>query len=262
MDKKCHQCGNWFPLNDQNICFLCENFDRIEMPKIIITTSDNYLHILPIFCFLYNKYWGDPAEIVGYREPEFKLPDNFTFRSLGVQSNNKKDFSNDLAKYFSEQDNYFVWMMEDTFIKRPFRRQTYMALLNMIDFNADKYTIGRINLTGEGIKQDYTLGPDAYYGGKDFPTVRNTKSARYRLSTQPSIWCRDFLLKYLTPNLSPWEFETQDPINDGWDIIGMEPPSQPLYHNEGVRRFNIYEYDFNGIDQEVINEMKQLKIIS
>jgi hypothetical protein len=46
--------------------------------KIIVTTSNKYLHILPIFCFLFNKFWDkdQPVEIVGYDRPSFPLPSN------------------------------------------------------------------------------------------------------------------------------------------------------------------------------------------
>lgn len=221
--------------------------------KIICTTSDNYLHILPIFCYLFNENWDKriQVEIVGYKKPEFELPPNFSFHSLGVQSNNKKDFSNDLSKYFEKQDRFFIWLMEDTFIKKIDNK----ALERSIQL-IDKYNqIGRINLTTETLKQTNFFLEDI----GEYRLFENTQTANYRLSTQPSIWSREFLLNYLTPNLSPWEFETQECSHDGYRIIGLNKNS--IYHNEGVRRFDLYKYNLEGVSEIQLDQMKKLNII-
>lgn len=220
--------------------------------KIIVTTSDKYHHIIPIFCYLFNKYW-DPnkeVEIVGYKKPDFELPKNFTFISLGEQGK-VEEFSTDLRKYFENQPEWFIWMMEDTFIKGvDFLK---LKLLQELTYYSDN--VGRINLSKECVKQEHV--PYIHIGGLQL--YKNIQTANYRLSTQPSIWSKKFLLQYLTPGLTPWKFETQKSINDGWEIIGLGTAA--VEHNEGVRKHNIYNYDFTGIHSEVIEEMKQLKYI-
>lgn len=215
--------------------------------KIICTTSNNYLHILPLFCYLFNKYWGAKVQIVGYDKPSFDLPSNITFHSMGIQGS-KKEFSNDLAKYFEKQDEWFIWVMEDTFIKAPVDINKLRVLAQLRNHN-----VGRINLTGECIKQDHKL--HSIISG--YEIYENTQTAKYRLSTQPSIWNKKFLLKYMTPGLSPWDFETQNAINDGYKILGMSEGA--INHNEGVRRFDLYKYDLTGIDAEDIEHIKTLK---
>lgn len=238
--------------------------------KIIVTTSNKYLHILPIFTYLFNKYWGGPCEIVGYAKPDFELPDNFTFHSMGKQGS-VKEWSTDLRKYFEQQDEWFIWMMEDTFIKE---HVNYPSLYACFSYTENRH-IGRINLTREVFSQEYEYFDDyseistAPIGlrvpvGAPYThrcqVYKNTQTARYRLSTQPSIWNKDFLLQYLKPGLTPWQFETQDPINDGWEILGLDNP--PLVHNEGVRRFDIYDYNLHGMcdeDVDYINNKEWLK---
>lgn len=223
--------------------------------KIIVTTSDAYLHIIPIFAYLFNKNW-DPnqkVEIVGYRSPYHDLPPNFSFVSLGQQSGNKKDFSNDLRKHFIKQDEFFVWMMEDSFIK-----SVDLSKLDVLRLLMDFPNVGRINLTSEAVKQDHDFSGLIL---NDCKIYKNTQTAKYRLSTQPSIWNRDFLLKYLTPDLSPWEFETQSAINDGYSIFGFDRNNSPVRHNEGVRRFDIHKFNFDGMNHAQIEEMKLLKYI-
>lgn len=221
--------------------------------KIIITTSDKYLHILPTFCFLFNKYWGkeQEVEIVGYKTPEFELPSNFKFHSLGIQTDSNKDFSTDLRKYFLQQEDFFYWFMEDTFLKAPVDFERLEILKEL----TKERLVGRINLSNECVKQKHEL---AFYS-KDQEIYQNSQDARYRLSTQPSIWNREFLLKYLTPGLSPWDFETQPSINDGYNIFGLK--KAVMKHNEGVTKRDIYNYNFDGISEEVLNEMKELNIL-
>lgn len=201
--------------------------------KVIVTTSDNYHHCLPVFFKQYNKYWGDAFELVGYKQPEY-IPDNCTFVSLGEQ-HGPEYFSDDMAAYFKDQPQFFVWLMEDTFIK-GFDRGMYKFFQRYAS-PLTALTVGRINLTKEGTKQDHYK--------TNSHIVTNTPTAKYRLSTQPSIWNRDFLLKYLTPGLTPWKFETQPTVDD-FQIIG--PKINIVEHNEGVRKHDIHNLNLDGIE--------------
>lgn len=217
--------------------------------KIIVTTSNAHLHLLKIFCYLFNKFWDrqQQVEIVGYNKPDFKLPDNFTFYSLGIQSDDKRNFTRDLRKYFALQGQYFIWMMEDSFIRSKVDLEKLEFLYSLVN-----PTIGRINLTDEVMKQEYK----DYFIKNGILVLQNTQTARYRLSTQPSIWNKDFVLKYMQEDLNPWEFETQPSINDGCYILGIDPPA--VIHNEGVRRFDLYAYNFHAFDNETLEELKEI----
>ena len=206
--------------------------------KIIVTTSDKYHHLLPVFFYLYKKYWDEPFELVGYKKPECELPENCTWVSLGEQRG-PKYFSEDKRAYFEQQPQKFVWMMEDTFIKGK------VDVVAKYGWNMDG--IGRLDLTADIQKREYTKGSSI---------ITAHPNSRYRLSTQPSIWNKEFLLQYLMPGLSPWDFETQDPKSDGWRIIGFVDP--PLQHNEGVRRFDLYKLNLDGMAQEDIDHIKTL----
>ncbi|MBL7738700.1 MAG: hypothetical protein JNK14_05735 [Chitinophagaceae bacterium] len=200
-----------------------------DSTKIIVTTSDFYHHCLPVFFKQYAKYWDDPFELVGYKMPDIELPGNCLFVSLGKQRG-PDYFGEDMRRYFSQQPGWFVWMMEDTFIKgfNKFAFNEMEALCHQ--------GIGRINLTTEGMKRGHYTGDHLYYVDQ---------SAKYRLSTQPSIWNKEFLLKYMKPGLTPWKFETQE-TNDDYDVIG--PLINIVDHNEGVRKHNINELNLEGID--------------
>ena len=125
--------------------------------------------------------------------------------------------------------------MEDTFLK------------SNVVFYPIPQGFGRFDLTKDIKSRPHDIKDLIIYAKPD---------SRYRLSTQPSIWHRDFLLKYLTPGLSPWDFETQDPKNDGWDVVGFINP--PINHNEGVRRFDIHKLNLDGMCQEDIDHINSI----
>lgn len=202
--------------------------------KIIITTSDNYHHLLPVFFYLYNKYWGEPFDLVGHAKPECELPDNCTWVSLGEQQGPKK-WSDQLRSYFEQQPDWFVWMMEDTFLKNKVRPCPVPGMASRIDLTKDIQSREHTN---------------------DGRIITAHQNSRYRLSTQPSIWNRDYLLNYLKPNLSPWDFETQDPKNDGCNVIGFVEPI--IHHNEGVRRFDTRKLNLDGMCQEDIDYINKI----
>lgn len=217
---------------------------------IVVTTSDRYHHLIPIFCYLFNKNWGEyPIELVGYKKPDFKLPDNFTFHSMGSQTE-VNQFSIDLKRYFSKRSEWFIWLFEDCFIK-----EVDHELLNKSMQLIKRGKVGRVNLTRCGLSQDYE---DTKPLG-DLQVYENTQSSNYRLSTQPSIWNREFVIKYMRPYLTPWMFETQSAVDDGYRILGLH--NAPVSHNEGVRKDNIFKYDLAGIKEEQLEEMKQLNIL-
>lgn len=204
--------------------------------KIVVTTSDRYHHILPVFFYLYNKYWGAPFELVGYKKPECELPDNCTWVSLGEQGD-KNNWSTSLRAYFEQQPDEFIWLMEDTLLKEPVDNN----LCGAVAFT------GKVCLTDDVIKREHR---------KDDLIAIAHPASRYRLSTQPSIWNKKYLLQYLTPGLSPWDFETLDPKNDGWDVIGFIDP--PVKHNEGVRRHDIYKLNLDGMKPEDIEHINEI----
>lgn len=198
--------------------------------KIVVTTSNAYTHIVPVFLRLYNREWGEPFDLVGYDKPVCPLPDNCTWVSLGKQRG-PKYFSDDLRPYFEKQDQWFVWLFEDSFIRSVDKKR-----LELIHWYFAK-SVGRICLSNEGMNRPHTMSK---LGGYWFADPQSL----YRLSTQPSIWNRDFLLHYLTPGLSPWAFEKQETVDD-WQIIG--PVESIVTHNEGVTKKDIHKLNLKGI---------------
>ena len=118
--------------------------------KIYCTTSDGYHHVLKAFVYLFNKFWGEDQEVIilGYKTPEFELPKNFIFHSMGVQTG-LKDWCSDLRKFLElTEDDYFIMTMEDTFFKGKVNRNILNAFKQVVSKD-----LIRIDLT-EGMSEE------------------------------------------------------------------------------------------------------------
>lgn len=212
--------------------------------KTLVTTSNSYKHLIPVFIYLFNKYVGASYEvtILGYESPLCSLPDNFTFVSMGNQGD-VSEWSTDIRAYIeANEDDWIWWMMEDSFIK-SFDEGLFLTAIAMTQPH-----IGRIGLTKDIINRQHKKMPAGLL-------VADLNS-NYRLSTQPSLWNREFLLQYLTDGLTPWQFEKQVCNDPQWQIIGFTEPC--MLHNEGVRRKDIRALDLNGMCDEDISYIKSI----
>lgn len=201
----------------------------MTMNRICVTTSDNYHHCLPVFFKCYNKHWGDFFDLVGYKKPD-DLPDNCRFVSLGEQRG-PQYFTDDLSAYFKKQPQFFFWCMEDCFIKSFNERRYHLTIAKYLTPG-----IAKISLVNEAMRRPHKVD------GQYFICENKTD---YLLSTQPAIWNRDFLLKWMKPGFSPWQFETQV-VDDFRRVIG--PVENIVFHNEGVRKHNIHELNLEGLE--------------
>ena len=234
--------------------------------NIYISTSNNYLHLLKPFSYLFNKFWSDSQRvfILGYKSPLFELPDNFKFISMGEQKGIQY-WANDLHKFFSSiDDEHFIYSMEDHFILDYVDIKLFEHLKNYL--NKD---VGRISLSTQLANKRHDI----------LETIENTNiieshsSIQYRLCTQWSIWNKDFMLQYLKPNMSAWDFELQgfrEPLNDNYRVIGVDG-KQVVCHADAIRssKFKenlnekeMYNYNFNSLfwdrnkkyEKEVLNK--------
>ncbi len=223
--------------------------------RIVVSTCNTHLHLIPIFTYLFNKYWGeDEVILLGYDEPE-DLPDNFTFVQMNDGDQGKKqDFSNHLFSYFSSiDDTHIIWSFEDTFFKSPVKHTVIDILKSYLSFDE----IGRIDLT-EGMS---TRSNKLFDTNNGLKILSNHTDVNYKISTQMSIWNRQYLLDYLKPDRTPWTFETQgstEAKRDNRLILGVNRPNAPVDKNEGVTKQNLHKFNLKGMDKETIHYIRSL----
>jgi hypothetical protein len=190
---------------------------KIKDLKILIPTCNHYVHLIEGTLYTFKKFWPNHPDvvIVGYEEPQFELPQNCKFVSLGEQRG-PKHFSTDLIEFFKTfTDEYFINFIDDTILTRTVDTNKLEKLFEILQSNDD---LGKVFLTGSVV----TAIKDSYFKTDlcDIEGIVEVKQdANYRTSIQASIWKKDIFLKYLKPNLSPWDFEMQWPKNDGVRIL-------------------------------------------
>ena len=244
--------------------------------KLYIPTCDRYNWLIKPFSFTFNKFWDNHIQVVylGYTKPDFDLPENFKFISLG-EDDSLDNWSIDLKKYFDTIDDEWLMMtVDDSFSVRDTNTELYNQTLNYL-LNSDK-KIGRF-----GLERDLVTRPNKYWDTHDgVDLVEAEPSADNRISMRWSIWRREYLVKHFVNGRTPWTFEsdgTNDSKNDGWAIISYDkknppnPPDNSVVFNTNALWRSWYE-DFNRVnvmdcskespndrlDNETLKEMKEL----
>ena len=76
---------------------------NIKVP-FYVSTNNKHMGCLGVFSYIFNHFLPDQElRILGYKKPDFELPDNCTFISMGTQGT-VNEWSTDLRKYFEDID--------------------------------------------------------------------------------------------------------------------------------------------------------------
>ena len=217
--------------------------------KVIVTTCNEYLHVLRGFAYMFNKYWvpGTNVTVLGYSIPSFDLPDNFEFISIGEQEKYDRDWTSALIPFFKQlPDKYFVLLLDDFYV---------LGINESLLREAEEHMANGIE------RVHFTIGSRGgiYCTRKDDNFNILNQDANYRLSLQPSFFRRDYFLKYLNPGKSIWQYETQhkEPKNDGAQILVPKrdiAPFSNLVHKGKIKDSG----QIKKIRKEDLNVIKQL----
>ena len=232
--------------------------------KIFVATCDDYISALSPFTYLFNKFWSDKIDVTILNRgviDNFELPKNFNIVLLG-SNNGVKGWTTDFYNYFKDvEDEYFIFMQEDHFFIRPVNDNVYQQLLSCL--KDDK--VGRIDLTNTLINKPYSI----YKNVNGVEIAEMSQTSMYRVCCQPSIWSKEYMLKYMEPGLGgPWEFELQDYYNDGYKILGTIRDYPIIVSNALVKGDYgenwykcIHGNDYFELDYNIVEHMTKNKII-
>jgi hypothetical protein len=160
-----------------------------------------------------NKYWpNQDITILGYEKvKELKnLPSNISVVCLGEEKKYGESWTNALIPYFrNTSEDYFTLILEDTILMKEINLEHINILENQIRLgSAHKAMIG-----GGLPLSPTTVAVDTK--GRNFKIF--DQGIRYRASLHPSIWRKEYFLKYLKPNMTPWHFELQNDFEAAFD---------------------------------------------
>jgi|TARA_R110001583_G_scaffold46677_4_gene146344 hypothetical protein len=188
---------------------------KLNLP-VYFSTNDKHTICLKVCADLYEKFWeSQEFNVLGYTPID--LGEQGTFHSMGEQGA-VQDWSTDLRQHFRKiKDDFFIYGSEDV----AFVERTDVECLNQLtEIIQSDPTIGRINLVDpcEGGTW-YTRENNPHYKTVlyqdfgDWGLYEQTKESNYSVTTQLSIWSKQFFLRHCQAGLTPWEFELKGSEN-------------------------------------------------
>lgn len=172
------------------------------MIPIIVYTNDNHLWLLRGFSYLWNKYSDNHrVTVAGFNQPDFALPKNFRFYSLGEQLPAER-WSNGLIKLINDFDcKHFILLLEDFWLFD----HVDCRIFNILPRVMTDDTL-RIDLSGNraSYKQAQAIGSINSY-----KLVETKAGTPYQMSFQAALWDSKNLLSVLRENENPWKAEVE-----------------------------------------------------
>ena len=201
---------------------------------VYIWTSNQLMHCVPAWAYLFNKFWPwkQNVRVLGYNLPDYNLPDNFEYVSLGHQRG-PQYWSDDMKEYFSScEHECFYLTTEDGFIVGDVDEEILDIALKVSFMNPNN-TFSRFNLTADVHRRPRTVLKQM----DNFKLIKAEQYSQYRQSLSHSIWRKDSLLRKLIPGQSPWDFEMDNhrAMNDGLEVYATED-KYAVHCGHGYRR--------------------------
>lgn len=175
------------------------------MFSVIVMTSDKYLFALPAFAYLFNKYWGyeQQVKVYGFTTPSFRLPENFSFHSLGKFEDFPVNRWSDalLLALEREKNSHVVLFLEDYFLCRKADVEGVHILAR---YARENQNVLKIDLCA-----DRLYAKDAQSAGyfDRFDLVKSHPKSPYHMSLMCGLWNVELLKKVLIPGETPWDIE-------------------------------------------------------
>lgn len=215
------------------------------MINVLVMTSDKYLKALRPFAHLFNKYWSafQPVTVAGFTPPDFDLPDNFHFLSLGKFEDYPVGKWSDALLLAIERTGFetFVLFLEDYWL----RRGVNVDAVRMCDDYARQFrNVLRIDLTVDRL---FAYGPQypadvPHYGNLGYlDLIKSDPTKQYHMSLMAAVWRADNLRRVISPGQTPWQIEIDDTPRAGaqTDLLVLGTRQWPVKHTLAYRGGNI-----------------------
>lgn len=228
--------------------------------RIVTLTSNKYVHCLPAFSYLFNKFYpNQQVTVVRYDVRPPKLPDNFTNFAVGKQDD--YTWSSGLKAFLNRiEDDLVLLMLEDYWLDGFVQQDKIERCEQMMN---EYHGIVKIDLTNDRLKVAHKPYPS--YNSEMIVSYNNTP---FTASVQAAIWRRDFLIKLLQPKESAWEFEkngskrAEKILNKNNSVIlGCYDPPMSYVNAIGGMGNKPDEYDFKKIPTWMQDELKARSLI-
>jgi hypothetical protein len=204
---------------------------------------------------------NQPVLVAGFTPPDFHLPDNFSFMSLGrfedYPVNRWSDALIELLNRISDES--LIIMLEDYWITRPVNVE---AVRMCYDYAVQFKNVLRVDLTTDRL---FSFGPRypqdiPDYGYCGYLDLVKTENIDYQMSMMTAVWRRDNLLRCLIPGETPWEVEIAGTarVNAMTDLLVLGTREWPIRHILGYRNGKPDKADTTGMRREDVEALSGL----
>ena len=163
--------------------------DKINL-TVLVSTSDNYIHLLEHFKKYMDKNWGLKTEII------IACENKTTDKYHCISSGNKSWGFRNLKALDKIETDYVFWLLEDYLLTHKYTAKEMKRYLE----DMDQLRMDRLQICPSGF-QKYSKEVRS----NKYKKIEN--GSNYLISMQPSIWRKDFIYEVLKPEYNPWEFE-------------------------------------------------------
>lgn len=177
---------------------------------VYVMTCDKYLPALRPFAYLFNRYWSIQQDVIvcGFTPPEFDLPSNFDFFSIGDMEDYPMDkWTDALIKtllHFPKRD-VFCLMLEDywlaDYVDVP-------AIGMLTDYMRQFRNVLKMDVRTDRRKSGGAVREFDNDACGAIKLVKSDFRSPYHFSLMGGLWNREAMLKVLRPGDSPHAAET------------------------------------------------------
>jgi len=168
------------------------------------------------FAYLFNLFWSSLQEVtvLGYNTPDFPLPPNFTFMSLGKDQGQNHWTDGLIGALRGMTDELLVLLLEDYWLCR---KADNTGVATLADYVHQHPHVLRMDLTTDRL---YSGGMFDVESFGHYDIVETPPGTPYQMSLQAGIWRRKLLLDLLQPGMSPWAVELQTSPPEDYRALG------------------------------------------
>jgi len=239
------------------------------MIQTIVMTSDRPPDPLRGFLHLWQKYYvahGSVSVICGFTKPDYPLPDEFRFVSMGRQEDfPPTHWSERLTTVLDEiADDVFLLMLDDYWLTRPVDGEAIrMAYGYMRQFtNVVKFDLTDERLYAKGGNQ-YLWGYNTYDTLGYLDLIKSDPESEYHMSLWCGLWRRDLLRRFIIPGETAQQIEIVGTtrLRAADDVMVLGTRQCPLRHINAIQGRAWNPHDRSGIPAMRTQDRKEIEAL-
>jgi hypothetical protein len=226
--------------------------------KIILSGYEGSKHILAASAYLISKYIPADFEVIFLNYGVYaKRLHRGVVMSLAAEQAGVNSWARDIKGYLESLDDEFViFALDDYLLAHPMDMHIYESMMDKL--------VGNKNIACARLSySDFYKETEFEFFDGDIIVLTNV--AQYSVTTQYTVWRREFLIEVLSKVNTPWEFEMagSDYLNStGKRVIGMRKDLCLDYFNNSCLSKKWTGVKFDGIGTQDLAELRERGLLN